>query len=274
MQQAKTFSRREFLKRQMIFLAAACLPGTCLSGCSLLPRTTEPPPDQWYSTYKDKIIEEVKQTFDYTRQILINHYGKADAQTLYDSTLNQFSELLPDLPYIGGYANSLTSNLYMGAASLAFYQVMKPYGVPIEKIGEIIYQSVEKQFLADPLSGMDGRLSTSQTILDKFKEAAQNSQRRTYPGDWVFEFVPGDGISFDYGIDYLECGICKYFKSQGAEEFTPYLCLLDFPVSEVMNTGLVRTTTLARGGERCDFRYKMDRPIQPEWNPGFISKGK
>jgi len=33
------------------------------------------------------------------------------------------------------------------------------------------------------------------------------------------------------------------------------VCPLDFTISDRMGDGLVRTTTLASGGDRCDFRY-------------------
>jgi len=53
---------------------------------------------------------------------------------------------------------------------------------------------------------------------------------------------------------------------------TPYLCLGDFPASQAYDSGLVRITTLARGGPRCDFRFKKGRPIQVEWTPEFLKE--
>jgi hypothetical protein len=88
----------------------------------------------------------------------------------------------------------------------------------------------------------------------------------------VLTFVEGDGKSFDFGVDYTECGIVKYYRAQNADELAPYLCLGDFPLSQVLGTGLVRTTTLARGGPWCDFRFKNGRPIQMEWTPDFLKE--
>ena len=44
--------------------------------------------------------------------------------------------------------------------------------------------------------------------------------------------------------------------AEGAPELAPYLCLIDILYSEKFGWGLMRTTTLADGDERCDFRFK------------------
>ncbi len=54
-------------------------------------------------------------------------------------------------------------------------------------------------------------------------------------------------------MDYTECAVCKFLHSQGADQFTLYLCLFDFPMSRFTGSGLVRTTTLVEGAEKCDF---------------------
>ena len=94
----------------------------------------------------------------------------------------------------------------------------------------------------------------------KLKLWAEESQKRRYPDDFVLNYVEGDGKTFDFGIDYTECAICKFWRKQGAEEMLPYICLVDFLSSELITkTGLVRSMTLAEGFERCDFRFKRDR---------------
>jgi hypothetical protein len=72
-------------------------------------------------------------------------------------------------------------------------------------------------------------------------------------------YVEGDGASFDYGFDYLECGICKFFHTQKADEFAQYMCRLDYPYAEAMGSELIRTSTIAENGLKCDFRYKKQK---------------
>ncbi len=45
-------------------------------------------------------------------------------------------------------------------------------------------------------------------------------------------------------------------RAEGALELAPYVCSVDKVASEMLGWGLVRTTTLAEGGDRCDFRFK------------------
>jgi len=57
--------------------------------------------------------------------------------------------------------------------------------------------------------------------------------------------------------------VVKFFHCQGADELVPYMCRLDYAMSKAMGMGLVRTTTLAEGGEKCDFRFKRGRETKP-----------
>jgi hypothetical protein len=268
-------SRRQFLQDSLhtgLVLAA----GACLAGCGFFPKSTIPAgsqPENYYLDHKEKILKDVNAFADHLQKVCTARMGEPETQTLRREMMTKFETLLQDLPYIGGGANALTDNLFESATALAFYRVMQVHGRSLDETGEMIYRSVESQMTANPMLSVAGRMSTSKMAQDRFKGEAEQSQQRQYPGDWVFNFIEGEEQTLDYGIDYIECGICKYFKDQNAAELTPYLCLADFPVSQALNTGLVRTTTLARGGDRCDFRYKMGRPMRMEWTPDFLKSG-
>lgn len=267
MNQNLPISRRCFLRRLALVIPAAGLAMSGAAGCK--PKTIKQDPATWYVNHQEDIVKENKKTFAFARPMLVEQYGDKEADAIMDETITAFTHLLPDLPYIGGSANDLTANLTAAAAGLAFYRVMQQRGAKDLEIGRLLYQMIERQFTSDPMAPAMGRLANSKLAQDKIREAAKVSNKRVYAEDWVFDFVPGDSQN-DFGVDYTECGIVKYFKAQNAENFTPYLCLLDFPISRAMNTGLVRTGTLAHGDARCDFRYKSDRDISPEWDPGYI----
>ena len=65
-----------------------------------------------------------------------------------------------------------------------------------------------------------------------------------------------DTYGFGYGIDILECGICKLFNKHKAEEFTSILCNVDKITSSLAGLELVRKGTIANGADKCDFRFK------------------
>jgi hypothetical protein len=61
---------------------------------------------------------------------------------------------------------------------------------------------------------------------------------------------------FGYGIDILECGVCKLFTKHKAEKYTPILCEVDKITSSLAGLELVRKGTIANGADKCDFRFK------------------
>lgn len=62
-----------------------------------------------------------------------------------------------------------------------------------------------------------------------------------------------------YGVDILECGICKLFHKNGAQKYSPILCEVDKVTSGLAGLDLIRTNTIANGGAKCDFRWKRSK---------------
>jgi hypothetical protein len=109
-----------------------------------------------------------------------------------------------------------------------------------------------------------GRWQFTRFNTSKLKKKAAESQKRLYPGDWVWSYVEGDGKAFDFGFDMTECALVKFLHAEGADELVPFLCRIDFATSKAFGWGLVRTTTLAEGGEKCDFRFKRGRETKQD----------
>jgi len=258
------FTRREFLR------ASACAAaGLWLAACA----PPIPTSANYYVANKTRIIKDLDPILRQMRKLTAQSHGEALAATVASETMAEFERLLPQLPYIGGDRNTLTDTLIHSTGALAFYRVMKTHDQPAQETGRLLYRTIEALALqSSALSGLSGQMAQSKAPQNQFKRMAEASQKRLYPDDWVLTFVEGDGKIFDFGVDYTECGLCKFNHAQGADELTPYLCLGDFPVSQVYDTGLVRTTTIARGGSHCDFRFKSGRPIQMEWTPDFLKE--
>ena len=83
---------------------------------------------------------------------------------------------------------------------------------------------------------------------------AEESKKRTGENNWVVDVLPGCE-EYDLGYNYHECGICKICADEGCPELAKYLCKLDYVIADAMGAKLVRTKTLAEGGDYCDFRY-------------------
>lgn len=224
----------------------------------------------YYVRNKKKILSELRPLYASLRQELEGKYSAEFADTIMKETQAGYEQLLPALSDIGGDGNILTPNYYQGAMALVFYQVMKDHGETVDEVGEALYRACEDWLRYNPMNSMSGGMSKGDTAQDGRRRSAERSQQREYPDDWVFEYIPGDGRSFEWGMDYTECGIQKLYLAHGAVELTPYVCLLDFPMSQALKTGLERTTTLALGGEYCDFRFTGSKQVKMEWTPSFL----
>jgi hypothetical protein len=229
----------------------------------------------FYAMTRDSDI--LDDHFEGTEKVLVARFGKGRAGSLVQDIRHEYAALAPEMPYIGGEGNMFTEWLTYGVYYLAVYRVLKGEGQSVEEVGRVVFDTF--QAIADHpkwLLRVVGSLKYNRRYVRRLREAAAETQRRRYPGDWVATFVEGDGEEFDYGLDITECGIRKFYHAQGADELTPYLCLSDHVVSEAFDKGLVRTKTLAEGAEVCDFRYKEGRetfvyPLRDGWPPQFLS---
>jgi hypothetical protein len=60
------------------------------------------------------------------------------------------------------------------------------------------------------------------------------------------------------GLDVRRCSMAEYFRTQGLVHLcVETFCALDFELARSWGARLERTTTLAGGGERCDFRFQV-----------------
>ena len=227
--------------------------------------------DNYYIVRKSRHLKDFDRTAKHIRRVLVSHYGDDLAHPFLEETRREYEALIPDLPYIGGRKNRLTKSLVGSAWCLALYRALKEHGKTAEETGRVVYETVRAQLSAYPafLLRLVGSLRFSKFAVARLRKQAEQSQRREYAGNWVYTVIDGDGKEFDYGMYFTECGICKFFHARGADELTPFLCLLDFPMSRAFGTGLVRTMTIAEGHDTCDFRFKKGREVEHEWPAAF-----
>ena len=227
----------------------------------------------YYTSQSRKLLKQLDKFLTQLRTLLVEHYSEVKAATMRQEILDEYKRLIPDLPYIGR-GNLFTGNLVQSAWALALYRVIRRHGGSIEEAGEIIHRAVEAEVNRKPafLRRLKGKLRLSRLAMRMMQSAARRSQKREYPGDWVFEVIEGDGGTFDVGMDVTECGIVKFLHTQGTDELAPYLCNLDYLVYQATGVELRRTMTLSWGCEKCDFRMLGDGDPMEAWPPKFIEK--
>ena len=228
------------------------------------------PAMNYYISRMSELVEDFEKESKRWWPILAEHYGEKFAENILLDAKYRYEELIHEIPFIGGGENHLTSSLIGSVECLAFYQVMKARGKTAVEAGRVLYEAIAKRY-DDPIPEIppSKRISEEQ-LMKRRKERAERSQLREYDGDFLYEFVEGDGEKFDYGYNFIECATQKFYLSQGAEDFLPFYCFLDFPKSRLYRLGLHRTGTLAEGNDFCDFRFKSGSGCEEEWPPTFI----
>ena len=248
-------------RRNLIKLCAATTGTAVVGGLGYLVLRNRDPLSDFYSS---------------TEKVLGKRFGQDRAIALIQAIRREYEALTPEVPYIGGEDNMFTECLAYGVYYLAVYRILASHNQSVEQVGHITYETYEvmadrPQWLID----LAGSFTYGQGYVERLKAAAAVSQERRYPEDWVCTFIEGDDEAFDYGLDITECGICKFYHAQGADELAPYMCLSDYVVSRAFGRGLVRYKTIAEGADVCDFRYRQGRetyvyPLRDGWPPKFI----
>ena len=225
---------------------------------------------EYYTSRKSELLERFDEDAQYWTQVIASNYDRDFANIILREAREEYDALIPEVPYIGGDENHLTSSLIRSARCLSLYEAMKARGITVKEIGKILYDATLVRGAGPPVPPSEWL--SPEDLMKRRRERAKRSQERRYPEDWVYEFVEGDGVEFDYGYDFIECGTQKFYHVQGADEFLPFYCFLDFATSKASGLGLARTMTLAEGYEKCDFRFKRGRKVEQEWPPPFLQK--
>jgi hypothetical protein len=194
-------------------------------------------------------------------------YDAAFADEVCEIARSEYRKLVPQLPNIGGQAHPGYKYLLLAAQWVAFLRPMNARGHGPEETARMMYDIFVADLENAPRKELtrQGELFFSNEYTKMMQTWCAHSKTQQ-TGDWVVDFIPGEGDRFDHGLDFHYCPCVEFFKFQGAESIAPYFCLLDFAEHRLMGTGLRRTKTLAEGDEICDFRYKKGRAVSQDWS--------
>jgi len=222
----------------------------------------------YYVVTKDNLMKQYDKATRLQKEVLTRHFDEPKVNRWLVQARKGYESLIPQLPYIGGKENEFTRYLMYPSGIMPTVRILRDEGVPIRKIGQMIFEiSTEYYNAIPPLVKWYVRSTYfGEEKKVHMRAAAHKSQLRQYPADWVFEFMEGDGKTFQYGLDMTECGLVKFWSAQGLEEFTPYLCLTDWALWRAIGIKTIRTQTIANGATHCDFRYiRKGKGGPPGW---------
>jgi hypothetical protein len=221
-----------------------------------------------YLYRRKRLLRGFDTAFHRVKPFLISWLGENASRNLIQESRQEYETLIPRIPFIGRN-NPLTIFFFPTSRYLAMYRAFQKRGFSIDDVGYLVFNVGSEELKAIPGIGrrVIGSIWFSSVLKDRLIKRAEDSQSRKYRGNFVLNYVEGDGQDFDYGVDYIECASCKFLEVEDAFELAPYVCAVDKTASEQLGWGLSRTMTLAEGSHKCDFRFKKGgktRIILPE----------
>ncbi len=219
----------------------------------------------YFADRKEKSLKDLAPLFASARKVLPAHVKADEIPGILEETRQGFGHLLVELPDLGGDRNLFNSSIIASVAALAFIRVLEAREVPSDRIHRSLYAINFETYSSLPgfLKAALRWYEFSGMHLRKLEAFSRWTQERKCPGNYVVEFVSGDGIDFDFGFDVSDCAVLNFYLRMQAEKHLPYVCVGDFAAASALGTGLRRTTTLSNGAVQCDFRYRRNRESLP-----------
>ncbi|GAG03832.1 unnamed protein product, partial [marine sediment metagenome] len=199
----------------------------------------------YYVRNRTSLLKDFDKVSKHVRIVLEHEMDASQVNQIVTESRKEYDRIIPLIPDIGGKKNPFHFNLVGSAWLLALSRTLENRGYELREIGRIGYEAMESYVESMPsiFKFLYRFYVFSRLMKRKMRNAARKSQQREYPSDWVFEFVEGVDGEFEWGGDFTECAICKFFKEQDAEKFLPYLCLGDYAMFYSFGVGMKRTKT-------------------------------
>lgn len=189
-------------------------------------------------------------------ELLLKYVDEEAVKNINEQAKKEYEALVQSIPEVDERA-PFWDEINFYSSWIAVNRAVKPYGVTVEQVGEMI---LEESFIKFNMREEKERQETKRSWFEDqeavYREKAVYSEEKKFADDWIYSFVKGDGKEFDFGLDFTSCAIYNFFKAQGEEELMPYICKVDYVWSDSNQLGLKRNYTIAQGDKCCDLRWK------------------
>jgi hypothetical protein len=193
------------------------------------------------------------------RELYLHLFDENKIEGILDEMRDSYESIIPDMPYIGERNFHLVWFI-PNSQKLAEYLVLERYGVTKREFSHLHLTQASKELLATPEDELllAGKMNFGYMTEFLMMANALWSQLRTYPEDYIYRFRKGDGVDFDWGLDYTQCSNVLLYEKYGAVDLLlPLVCTMDDLAGSAMRTGYHRTMQLATGDPMCDLRWKL-----------------
>ena len=167
-----------------------------------------------------------------------------------------------DTSFAASSRNPIDKRLDFCAYFLALIKTLDEQGEHFETTRKICLEIVTeyikpKNKLQQILKKLPARLVNTWLASFFLKEFSKKVSKNSNPGGFIATIITDKQETFGlgYGVDILECGICKLFNKHNYQKYSSILCEVDALTSDLAGLKLVRNGTIALGAMKCDFRW-------------------
>ena len=207
----------------------------------------------------EPLLQQYDERKQWRRELYLPIFGENEMDDILAEMRQSFTDIIPDMPYIGE-ANFHLLWFIPNSEKLAEYLVVRNYGVSKKEYSNLHLTQAARDLLAMPEEELifAGQMNFGYRTERLMSTWALWSQFRTYPEDYIYRFRKGDGVDFDWGMDYTQCSnVILYKKYDVLDLLLPLVCTMDDLAGSAMRTGYRRTKQLATGDPMCDLRWKL-----------------
>jgi hypothetical protein len=185
-------------------------------------------------------------------------FTRADVDDLLKTAWVHYAERVGKLPREPTVGSRM--NVRLACFTMSFFDALLAIGADREYAIELVADAAWKVYrlwstIALELAHLTPGKATALAFAVSKDGGHQGDVSLRFPFNapgYLIEPVPADnGTAFDV----VRCPVANYFREQGAIDLcAASWCNLDYALAELTNEKLVRTKTLVRGDDRCDFR--------------------
>jgi L-2-amino-thiazoline-4-carboxylic acid hydrolase len=187
----------------------------------------------------------------------------ADYRNIIANTEKHYAAIAPSVQFASSSSNPIDRRLDFSAYFLAFIKTLDERGETFDGIRKICIDIVTeyvrpKNRWQQWLKRLPVKLVDTWVAKRFIKAFSKRVSQNKNPDGFVANIITDKNETYGlgYGIDIVECGICKLFKKQEYENYASILCEIDKITTGLAGLEMIRSGTIAMGAKKCDFRYK------------------
>jgi hypothetical protein len=201
--------------------------------------------------YRKHFVAGIKKNFSRIADPIIN---KVDAH---------YKIISVDTAFAGSSTNPIDRRLDFCAYFLALIKTLDEHGESFDTTRKICLEIVTdyvrpKNKFQQVLKKLPAKLVTTWLTTYFLKKFDKRVNKNSNPDGFIATIITDkkETLGLGYGVDILECGICKLFNKHNYQKYASILCEVDALTADLAGLKLVRNSTIALGAKKCDFRWE------------------